>query len=255
MILGRSFTRTVRGSGIGLLVIALWAFALPAHADHKVYSPVVHEGEWELEARGHLDIDDDASLDGGQKQIYEIGYSVTDIWHTALFGEFEKEPEGSLKFDAIAWENIVELFTQEEAWLASGLYFEFEAKDEEGAADKIEAKLLLEKDLSGIRNTANVNFEKEVGNNADDDLEFGYAWRSRTEVAHDFKVGFEAFGELGEIKNFKSPDRQEHQIGPMLYGGIELTEDVELDYRLGVLFGLTDATPDETFVWQLELEF
>jgi hypothetical protein len=255
MILDRSFTRAVRNSGIGLFVLALWVFAPPAHAGHKVYSPVVHEGEWEIEARGHLDIDGEDSLDGGQKQIYEVGYGVTDIWSTALLVELEKDPGGPLKYDSIAWENIIEFFGQEEAWLGSGLYLEFEAKDEDGKADKIETKLLLERDLTGITNTANLVFEKEVGNNADDDVEFGYAWRSRAKVMEHLKLGFEAFGELGEINNFKSPDRQEHQIGPMLYGGIELTEDVELEYRLGVLFGLTDATPDETFVWQLELEF
>ena len=186
----------------------LAGFPILAQANHKVYSPVVHGDEWELEVRGHADFDDEDSLDGGQKQIYEIGYGVADFWFTSIFAELEEEPDGSLKYEAVAWENIIELYGRE-----------------------------------------------ELGNNADDNLEFEYAWRSKWEVVHHFDLGFEAYGELGEISNFRSPDRQEHQIGPMLYGEIELGEAVELEYRFGLLFGLTDATPDEVLVWHVELEF
>ena len=233
----------------------LAGFPILAQANHKVYSPVVQGDEWELEVRGHADFDDEDSLDGGQKQIYEIGYGVADFWFTSIFAELEEEPDGSLKYEAVAWENIIELYGREEAWLASGLYFELEAKDDESKADKLEFKLLLERELGEVVNTANINFEKELGNNADDNLEFEYAWRSKWEVVHHFDLGFEAYGELGEISNFRSPDRQEHQIGPMLYGEIELGEAVELEYRFGLLFGLTDATPDEVLVWHVELEF
>jgi hypothetical protein len=59
---------------------------------------------------------------------------------------------------------------------------------------------------------------------------------------------------IGEIQNTKSPAVQEHLIGPVLYHEINLG-GLEIDYNLGWLFGLTDGSTDNTFRWQLEIEF
>jgi hypothetical protein len=224
------------------------------YADPKVYSPVIYKGELAFEVRGNTTIDDDDHEDGKQRHVFEIEYGVTDWWYTAFVSRLDKPGDGTLRYDSTAWENIFEFTDEKQSLLGSGLYLEYKLADEDGKADKIETKLLLEKTVSGFVNTLNLTFEKEVGEHSEESVEFEYAWRTRKEIAHEFKLGIEAFGELGEIQNTKSTEDQEHLIGPVIYHEIEIG-GLELDYNLGWLFGLTEATPDNLFRWQLEFEF
>jgi hypothetical protein len=73
-------------------------------------------------------------------------------------------------------------------------------------------------------------------------------------VSPHFLVGFEAYGEIGEIHDAPPLQEQEHQIGPMLYGEIPLGGRSEVECNLGVLFGLTEDTPDYVLKWQLEFK-
>ena len=224
------------------------------HADPKVYSPHVEKGELAFENRGNTVIDDDDDKDGSQRHVFELEYGVTDWWKTAFVSRLDKPGDGTLRYDSTAWENIFELTDEESSWLGSGLYLEYKLADEDDVADKLEAKLLLEKTWSGLVNTLNLVFEKEVGEHREESVEFEYAWRTKKEIGHEMALGIEAFGELGEIKNTHSLEDQEHIIGPVFYHEVELA-DFELEYNLGWLAGLTDASPDNTFRWQLEFEF
>lgn len=235
---------------------SLVGFAGPAGASHKVYSPIVIGGEFELETRGHVDFDDDDGKDGAQKQIYEIGYAFTDRWSSSIFLEVEKEPGGRLRDEAVAWENIIQIFEQGERLIDMGIYLEYEAKTRKDSPDKFEGKILLEKTMGRFIHTANIIFEKELGANADEGVELEYAWRSVYRLRPELEIAIEAFGEFGEIRDFKSGSEQEHSIGPVVMGRIKLgNKGVKLVYEAGYLFGLTRSTPDGTFKWLFEIEF
>ncbi len=238
----------------GLAIVGLLADTPAAVAAHKIYSPIVVQGEMELEVRGHVDVDDDPAKDGTQKQKYEIGYAFTDRWMTALFLEVEKEPGEAFRDEAIAWENIIQLFEQGEKAIDAGLYFEYEAATRKGKADKLEGKLLLEKSLGRFIHTANINFEKEIGANAQGGVGLQYAWRSKYRYRPELEFAIEAFGEFGEINDFQRVSEQQHSLGPALIGAVRLGRTWKLVYEAGYLFGLTRATPDGTFRWLLELE-
>lgn len=225
-----------------------------ALADPKVYSPRVEKGELAFEIRGNTIVDDDSSLDGGYSHVAELEYGVTDWWQTALVSRMSDPANGTFRYDSTAWENIVELTEGRDLWLDAGLYLEYAVADEPGVADKIETKLLLEKKLSRFVHTLNLIFEKEVGEYREESVEFGYAWRTQWLLNDDISIGFEAFGETGEIQNTPSLEKQEHLIGPVFYHEVHLG-DLKLDYNLAWLAGLTDASPDHTLRWQLEFEF
>ena len=53
-----------------LVAPALVGVSTQTHATHKVYSPHVEKGEVEIEARGHVDFDDDDDKDGARKDIF-----------------------------------------------------------------------------------------------------------------------------------------------------------------------------------------
>lgn len=236
------------------LIISGILLTTHCYADPKVYSPIVDKGEFAVEVRGNTTVDDDKDSGGSQRHVFELEYGVTDWWKTALISRLDRPGEGSLEYDSTAWENIFQLTEKGRYWLDAGFYLEYKLADENDTPDILETRILLEKQISAFLNTLNLNFEKEIGNNSDNALESGYAWRTKTEIGHDMGLGFEAFGELGELENIKDLKDQEHRIGPVFYHEIDLGGLV-VDYNLAWLFGLTQASPDHTFRWQLEFEF
>jgi high-affinity iron transporter len=226
-----------------------------AFATTKVYSPIVIEGEAGIETRGSNTFDGDSSKDGALQQIHEIEYAPTDRWRTALFGELKKDPGGDLRYDGTAWENIIQFFEQGEPWIDSGLYLEYNVAHQKTDADKVEGKLLLEKPVARFVNTVNLIFEKQVGSNASEGTVFGYAYRTRYRWRPYLEPAVEAFGEVGELRDVKSLDQQDHKLGPVILGYIPIAGSLSFYYELGWLFGLTDATAAHTLKWLGELEF
>ena len=223
-----------------------------AWATKKVYSPHVEKGELELEARGQYDFDNRESKDAGQKQKYAIGYGVTDRWFTEVYGEWEKDPETGegLEYEATDWENRFQLSEPGAWWADTGLYFEYEFASKSEHADKIEGKLLLEKQFGDFVHTVNFILEKEVNGKEEAGLEGGFAWSGRYRWKQWLEPGVEWHSDLGELNHTGDFDAQKHQLGPVIYG--KLADHIK--YDVGYLFGVTDAAPEGLFKWILEFE-
>ena len=242
---------------VGALAMSCACLAGPSAGaqDLKVYSPTVEEGEFGIEARGNVAVDRNRDKAGAQNQRYELEYTPTDFWHTALVGELKKEAEGDLKYTATAWENIFQIFPQGKEWLDLGFYIEYESAKQRGSADALEWKLLAEKNFGLMTLTLNPIFEKEVGSNAEKSTEFKYAARLKLRLMPQLEPAIEAFGDIGEIGNLDPSDEQRHQLGPALLGKFHLGNASALRYELGYMFGLTrGGSPDGAFKWLIEIE-
>lgn len=236
-------------------ILAVLALPSAARAENKVYSPTVHYGEFALEARGDAAVDRGRAQEEIQNQTYELEYGVTNYWQTALVGEFSKDADGPLHYEATGWENIVQLFEPGEAWVDSGLYFEFEHGNAEGVPDLAEGKLLLEKQLGPTVETVNFIAQKEIGSQAESGGEFEYAARIKYRWKPYLEPALEAFGDIARIDRHTSPDPEEHRVGPAIVGFIPLARALALNYELGWLFGLAQGSPDHAVKWQAELEY
>ncbi len=239
-----------------LLILGAAGFALvfptQAHATKKVYAPYVEAGELELEFRGGYDIDDDSDVDGAWKQKYAVGYGVNDFWFTEIYGEFEKEGErgADTEFTAVEWENRFQLTQPGEYWLDLGLLTEYKYNTE-GGADKVEAKLLLAKDVGDYTHLANLILERQIGEDSNDETEGGLGWSSRYRYKKSFEPGFEIHSDFGSLSgDGQSYDEQKHLAGPVAYGKIG-----RFKYDAGVLFGVSSAAPDATLKAILEYEW
>lgn len=226
-------------------------------AEFKVYSPYVEQGELELEVRGKFMHDDEPELDGDKELIYEIGYTPTARWHTAVLLEQEQEHEEGedhdLNLEAFAWENILQLTEPGEYWADFGVYLEYEKSLLESGAHQLEGKLLVEKNVGRWIFTANPIFALPFGDVDDHDVSFEYAWATRYRLRPEFEPGFEAFGELGPIDDVEELSQQTHEIGPDVRGAFRLGEGKVL-YNVGYLFGVTDASHDGAVKFELEYE-
>lgn len=223
----------------------------------KTYSPNIEAGEVELEAYSHTMFDSANSKNGNDQYKFEIGYGIRENWFTAIYGEIEKNTTNNKnEYVATAWENIITLTDQGKYWADLGLYLEYEVSNESAGTDKIETKLLLEKQHGDFIHSFNFILERRIGTNATNETEYGYAWRSKWVFSPRFSTGIEAYGEFGEVGNPNPKDKQEHRAGPVFYGDSGKTQyGGKFKYEVGFLFGLTDATSDGTLKGVLEYEF
>lgn len=240
----------LRSLALGGVSLASGLIAGSAWADHKVYSPIVHKGELEIEFRNHWTIDRNKERDGEGNHLFELGYGVTDWWLTAILAELEKEPQAGTRYQETAWENIFQLTPQGKYWLDAGLYLEYAHAARGGEADDVEGKLLLEKETGRFVHTANFIFEKQIGEHRENGTNFGYAARTRYRWLPQIEPAIEAYGEFGRISDFNRGLDQEHQIGPVLLGTFG-----RFSYELGWLFGVTRSTPNHTIKFNMEYEF
>jgi hypothetical protein len=244
--------RTVAAMPALLLALAVAGKPTDARADHVVYSPLVEEGEKAIEIRGHYDFDSRKALDGGQAYKAEFEWAPTAWWLTEILVKYEREPGEALDATEIASENIFQLTDQGRYWLDFGVLAEFVYSLEDGGANALEVALLGQKDFG--RNEVRLNFVFEQPLESGADLEMEYRWQYRYRLSERFEPGIEMYGGAGEWGEVGSFDDHEQQLGPAAYGKFR-TDDGAIKYELGLLFGLTDETPDTTLRFLLEYEF
>ena len=164
----------------------------PAWASHKIYSPIVEEGVFEVDIRGDRTVDASSDKDDGQKDIFEFSYGVNSWWTTGVLAELSKEPGEGFRYEATAWENVFQLAAQGEYWIDTGLYFEYAKAAITGEPDEIEGKLLLEKAVHPLVFTANLILTRDVGENAEGSFGFEYGARANYPWSRALQFGVEA---------------------------------------------------------------
>ena len=103
--------------------------------------------------------------------------------------------------------------------------------------------------------TLNPFLEQTFGRNREEGIALTYGWQAKYEVREGLSVGVEAYGlveNLGDAPRFGD---QEHRIGPVLFREFELGKGIKVEPSVGVLFGLTPATPDVTLRLNVDFHF
>jgi hypothetical protein len=208
-----------------------------------------------METRGNISHDKDEALNGAITEVTEFEVTPNSWWHTALLGEFNKEPDGKLQYDLTGWENIFQLTPQGKYWADLAMYLEYDWAQHRGDSDSFEWKLLAEKDIGRWTFTINPIWEVPVGDNAMGTTEFRYAARVKWRFIPQLEPSIEFHGGIGELSHPDDLQDQRHQIGPVFLGRFDLGGIAELKYEAGYLFGLTHTgSPDGAFKFSLELE-
>lgn len=237
--------------------VFLCAATTSANAAERLYSPYVTPGELEIEYFGSRSVDNDNSKDNAQKQQFSIAYGMNEWWKTEFYSKFEKEAGDKLKFDEWEWENTFQLTERGEYLLDVGAVVAYEWTPQSDRADNLEARILLAKDIDKTSHLLNIIAEKNVGSGPKEGVEGKLLWSSRYNYSRYFEPGFEIESDFGELKNTGSFNEQKHYIGPAAYGKIPLNLTARADglkYRVGYLFGVSDAANDGEVLAQLEYE-
>lgn len=242
---GAPFARAVTALAAGIA----FATASDAHAIDKIYSPIVEEGELEIETRGTYTFDDREDRDDAYKQLIGMGYGFTDRIAADAYMELKQEPQSDTDVQAVLGEVRFQLFEQGEYFLDSGLYLELERDIVENEWE-VEGKILLEKSTGDFTHTLNVifgraGFERHAGS-----VELETALKTRYRYSQAFEPGIELFDSFGDIDDMGSWNEEEHAVGPAVYG--KLFGSVR--YEIACLFGISDSAGDNILRWMVELE-
>ncbi|MEZ5815942.1 MAG: hypothetical protein R3D44_02540 [Hyphomicrobiaceae bacterium] len=261
----------------------------PVAAGHDVFhifSPTVEAGHWDVEALSAFAFKrpvPEVGEHAAPRAAAELGVhaGVTDFWMAKLALGAEREEGGSLALTAVALENVFR-FTRtargpvDFAWftaVGAGLGSE--------STNAVEFGPIVSYAAGPTSLVLNPFFEKTFGKNHEEGIAFTYAWRLAHQIARQLSVGLEGYGEIENIGNAPDVQHQVHRIGPVLYlgslhgaqssphghgasastvGGHDHNAHAgqglgEWRAEIGVLFGLTEATPGTALKLNVGLEF
>jgi len=231
---------------LGLVFGTVLALAVPAQAKKIVYSPVVVQGEKEVEYY----VDWRERSDGidvvGHELSLEYAFGPRD--QIALYGVWS-ESRGRVAYEQQNVEWIHQVFEQgAHAW-DFGTYLEYQIA-ETGSPQTIEFKALLEHTFPHTTLTLNPLLEKDIGPAAPS-LEVGYNARLGLRRWRTVEPAVELYGELGEVDDLADWPDSSQLLGP----AVDLRLGHHLRWHTGVLWGLTNASEDVRVKTQVAWEW
>ncbi len=216
--------------------------------DFIVYSPYVTATQNEIELRGYHMNDGRSDIGGTRAAELSLSHAVNDWWKPELYlARYEKEPGAGGGLLGYEFENTFQLTPPGEYWADFGFLASYEHNTHADSRDAVEFGPLIEKRVGHFAHTVNLIWEKQIGAGASGKYEFRYSYSGTYEVSTAFRPGIEAYGRPGD---------RAYQAGPIVTGEWNLPGTTsEIEYRVGVVFGLNPAGPRQTWLAQLEYEF
>lgn len=231
---------------------ALPAFAGPAD---YVYSPIVEEGEREIDFKaGTAKLRDD----GGRESAWSIGlgYGVNSWWFTEIYAKAHKVPGEKAGFDAWEWENKFQLTPTGKYPVDIGFLVELERPKDRSEGYELRWGPLFQMDVTNrVQANLNLLIEKHYRAAEPSKAELGYQWQVKYRLQPEFEYGLQGFGDVGPVGHWEPRSEQPHIAGPAIFGKLHVGNHQAIKYNAGLLFGMTDAAPRTTLRLQAEYEF
>ena len=249
------------GRAAAVALAASLACATPALADspaalsapglgEEVYGATVEAQEVELESRyGMLT---GGSANGQENARVEAGYGVTGNLAVAVMGEFERDPNNSLKPSRLGFEGVYHLGRVAGVDVAAYAEYEHGFID----PDSIETKLLLQRRTGLWDVRFNLIGEKPL--RATEPMGFTYASSVDRQVVRNLRLGVTAFGNLGTVNTLLP--RAEHYVGPVAKLRIPMADadgddDNGVIIEAGYLFAAGATARETTGQMRINVEF
>lgn len=174
-----------------------------------------------------------------------LDYGVSDRWRLSGVFKLENPDADHLRFAKAAVENIFVLKPiPKQHGIGLGWFTSLEASVDHATTNSLIFGPIVTLKDDRLSFTANPFFEKTFGRNNIEGIALNYAWHVKYEVRTGLAVGIEGFGVVENLGNSPALRDQEHRVGPAIFTEIALTKDLKITPDIGLLFGLTRATPD-----------
>ena len=221
-----------------------------ADNDFIVYSPYVVQGQSEVEIYGFDSLDGRSNLSGASGYNISVAHAFTSWWKTEVYvGEFNRDPGGTIHPSGYEFENIFQLTTPGEFWADVGFLASYAFNKQPGLGNSLEFGPLLEKLSGHIDQRLNLIWQRPVGGGDSGSNEF----RSSYSISYNMNYNKATFSP--GIEAYYRPSDNASQVGPILYGELRTDAGSELEYSIGVVFGLNQGAPNQTLLARMEYEF
>jgi hypothetical protein len=247
-------------------VLALLAPIRQARADFHIFSPYeIDMGELEIEHNGDAQFDRRPDNSGATSYTLELGTGLTSWWHSEIELGWNRDPGAGqpTRLTQAVTENMFQLTEPGEDFFDTGFYFEYGQSLTRGAAaasNEVTFGPAIGKDIGHTTNIINLFFTRQLGpDQTSHGLDFTYAWQTRWNLWAPLSPAVEIYGDAGTVGSMPRFSRQQLLIGPVALGQLNLNQlglgqAGKIKYELGWLFGATQASPQGTLRWRLELE-
>ena len=242
------------------VLAAFLAGRAPAHAEFKIFYPIIDYREIEFEHNGDTTFDRAKSgKSNNQSYTNEVEIGALPFWKVGLEAETAAPSGENFRYEATTLENFFQLTPQGKYWADLGLFAEYSQAASRADSNSFTVGPLVQKELSDIwgvdtLHTLNIFFSKEVGHNRTDATPLHVAWQSRMRLHPMLEPGIEFYSDIDDIGAPGKFADQQHRVGPMFAGIYPLYRFGKIEYEVGYLFGLTHATERGAVRWRLEYE-
>jgi hypothetical protein len=209
---------------------------------------------------------DTVSREGLWAHSIELEYGLSHKFAVGYYADFLDPEDAGFRYFRSKLLARYRLFEKHELPVDIALYGEYILPDRGFSdAERIEFRLIIEKDFGPWRLIFNPIFEKVVsGEQVDEGLEFGYAagiyyenlgdglWQTRN--LH-IVPGVEFYGGVGELTAAGRWDQRRHYVFPVIDLFAPFYGDWKLHWNFGPGFGISDAADDVVIKSILTLEF
>ena len=198
---------------VGFVFAGVAAASADPRLDETVYSPYVQQHVVEIETRVGQELGP-GDLSGARATIVELEAGINDRASLALVTSIKREPGESDRVTGLGLEGIYYLGQVPRVGVDVGGYLEL-TKGLGGESDGLEAKLLLAKTQGRFQGLVNLILERPLGApNGEGFSSYGYASSATWRLVGHWRVGAEAFGDLGDDHSFLG--RQGAYVGPQV---------------------------------------
>ena len=186
---------------------------------------------------------------GGVRSWHDqsLDYGVFDWYRLSLVVKLENPDDDDVRFARTAIENLFVLSPVPKAGgVGLGWFTAVELSIDPSTTNSSTFGPIIVIQDGKLSFTANPLFETTFGRNRIDGIALNYGWNVKYQIKDKLAVGVEGFGLVENLGDSLPFNAQEHRVGPALFTNVQLTDNLTITPDIGLLFGLTDATPDIT---------
>ena len=257
----RRFLRTVPWVLVGTALLAV----VEAQAEYEIPEVDAEKGAIEAEYRGashwglpRADEEDDLDLLRQSHEV-EFQYGLTDWWMLRLTPNVEQPDGESIELASIGIETQFVLMPRNDGMLGIAIMAGYGPNSlfvDGDDPDEFEFGPVIEIAPGPWLFTLNPRLFDEVGDAQDQEwLGFEYAAQARYSITDRWALAVLGFGEIEELVHAGPFQAQAHVLGPSLYVFSAPEAEREWSLGAGVLFGLTDVSPETSLRITFAVEY
>jgi hypothetical protein len=183
-----------------------------------------------------------------------VHYGLRDWWRLSAAVEWENPVADKLRASHLAVENIFVLRPMKQKHdFGLGLFVALETSINSESTNALVFGPIITGKWNKVTWAFNPFFEQTFGRNREDGMAFTYGWQAKYELREGLSVGVEGYGLVENLGDSPRLAEQKHRVGPVLYREFEVAKNFKIEPSVGLLFGLTSATPDVALRFNVDI--